>query len=230
MDTRQGDCLPKPLALLQLNKSKECEMSELAVLVGAMSDSKLAELKEEHKDNPSVVASIDEVLELRAKQAEQAQAKVEFERQIQKLVAKLPHPEDINNIFLHWGEVDVKDGEPIDFAIIGEGQVKLASDLTEDELAQNYPIEARTPSHKEYQWIVDVNHVTKVSGGGGNIPKRAISVYKRNGTQLELKGNFGSASKACEALGIVVGGDSAIRVLRREGYFTEAYEGTDLTS
>ena len=59
--------------------------------------------------------------------------------------------------------------------------------------------------------------------------KRAITVSKRNGNQLELVGHFRSANEVCDHLGVIVGKDSATRVLQREGLFTEPYEGTDYT-
>ena len=64
-------------------------------------------------------------------------------------------------------------------------------------------------------------------GGGPKASKRAITVFKREGTTLLPKGNFGSASKACEVLKLTIGGDSATRVLAREGYISEPYDGTD---
>lgn len=182
-------------------------------LILTMSDEDLATLKAKYSDNPSVTTLINGILEGRVKQAEQVKAKVDFERGITKLFAKLPHPEDVHNVFVRWGEVEVED---------------TTAEAEEVQVEGGEP-EMRYPTHTEYQWIVQVNKVTKVTSGSteAKSSKRAITIYKRNGLVLENKGNFGSASKACEALGLAIGGDSAMRVLARDGFITEPYEGTD---
>jgi len=209
-------------------------------LIKAMSDSDLMELKGKYVDNSSVVTLIDGILETRGKEAEAIKVKVDFERGIAKLLAKLPHPDDVHNIYVRWGEVDVADGELEEVVFDSKGVVipmtLLIEDMTPEQLDElgSYTYETRQPSHKEFQWIVEVNHATKVTGnsttGVTTASKRAITVYKRNGTQLELKGHYASASKACEALGLIIGGDSAIRVLARDNYITESYEGVDYSS
>ena len=183
--------------------------------IKAMSEADIREQLEKYKDNPSVVTLLEGVLEARVREVAEAKAKVDFEKGITKLFARLPHPEDVHNVYVRWGEVEVPTGEP-DEEVVIDGETQM-----------------RTPTRKEYQWIPQVNKSVTVSRGGGEVSKvskRAIIVMKRNGLALQPVGNFPSASKACEYLKIPLGGDSGNRVLAREGYITEAYEGTEYTS
>lgn len=199
-------------------------------LINAMSDEDLVGLKQKYPDNPSIVTLIDGILATRAKVAEQAKAMAKFTKSIAKTFASLPHPDDIHNIFIRWGEMDVADGEPEEVDVVvtpaktdGDGKI------TEPAVMGT---ELRTPTHKEYGWIVEVNHAVKATPSA-SVPKaskRAITVFKRNGTTLEPQGNFASGQAACDFLKIPVGTDDAKRVLLREGYIHEPYEGTDITS
>ena len=176
-------------------------------LINAMSTEDIEEMKGKYADNASVILLLDGILETRVKEKAQAKAKADFEKGIAKTFEKLPHPEDVHNVYVRWGEVEVATGPEEEVEVDGEKVM-------------------RTPTTKQYQWIVQVNHSVKLasgaSGKGGNgVSKRAIKVFKRNGTQLEDKGDYPSATKACEALGLIVGGDSATRVLARDGYITE---------
>jgi len=183
-------------------------------LINAMSNEDLQGLREKYADNESITTLIDGILQTRIKAQEQLEAKAKFEAGIHKLFAKLPHPEDVYNVYVRWGEVEVIDGEEVETEITNGDGTKTT--------------EMRAPKHKEFQWIVEVNHATQVKSSGTTTPttsKRAITVFKRNGTNLEDKGHFASATKACEALGLTIGGDSATRVLARDGYITEPYTG-----
>lgn len=187
-------------------------------LLNAMSDEDIVEMKAKYADNASVILLLEGILETRAKQAVEAKAKADFEKGITKLFGKLPHPEDVHNVYVRWGEVDIPTGEPEEVGVVnGDGGKST---------------EMRQPTTKEYQWIVQVNKSVVVQrGASGKVStsKRAIKVFKRNGTQLEDKGNYASATKACEALGLTIGGDSATRVLARDGYIVEPFTG-ELTS
>ena len=184
-------------------------------LLNAMSDEDIEKAKVQYADNASVILLLDGILETRAKVAVEAKAKADFERGITKLFSKLPHPEDVHNVYVRWGEVDVPAGEPEEVEVVNGDGTKTT--------------EMRQPSVKQYQWVVQVNKSVVVnrgeSGKANTTSKRAIKVFKRNGTQLEDKGNYGSATKACEALGLTIGGDSATRVLARDGYITEPFTG-----
>ena len=190
-------------------------MADQSELINAMSDEDIVEMKGKYADNASVILLLDGILESRAKQAVEAKAKADFEKGITKLFSKLPHPEDIHNVYVRWGEVEVPTGEPEEVEVVGNDGEKT--------------MEMRQPTTKQYQWIVSVNKSVSVasgaSGKGSNTGKRAVKVFKRNGTQLEDKGNYASATKACEALGLTIGGDSATRVLARDSYIVEPYTG-----
>lgn len=187
-------------------------------LIKAMSDEDLAGLKDKYSDNPSVVSLIEGILATKAKTAEQAKAMATFEKGIAKTFAKLPHPDNIHNVYARWAEVDVADGEP-----------ELVDVTQPDGVIVQ---ESRQPSHKEWGWVVEVNHAVRAVSPSDTpkASKRAITVFKRSGTQLEPQGNFTSASKACESLKILIGGDSATRVLARDGFITEPYNGTEFKS
>lgn len=185
-------------------------------LVKAMTNEELVTLKEKHPDNEAIIRLVDGILETRKHEEEQEKNKKAFEEKVAKL-AKLPEPpEGIYNIFMRYATVEVPDGEPEVIEVNGQP-------------------ETRQPTREEKQWVVEVNKAFKVQSGTGNnqttgTSKRAITVNRRNGNQLELVGHFASASKACEFLNIPTGGDSATRVLTREGYILDPYEGTDYTS
>lgn len=188
-------------------------------LIKAMSNDDLETMKGKYADNPSVVVLINGILEARAKQAEQDKAKKQFENGVNKLFAKLPHPEDIMNVYVRWAEVEVPSGEVVEVEVVQPDNTKV--------------MEMRQPMEKTQQWVVETNKGFQVRSGSGDkatTSKRAIKVFKRNGTQLEDKGNYASASKACGVLGLTIGGDSATRVLARDGYIVEPYGGTDYTS
>ena len=189
-------------------------------LINAMGNDDLEAMKVKYADNDSVVKLIDGILESRVREVAERKAEVDFERGIARTLTKLPHPEKVHNIYIRWGEVEVPTGEP-------EEEVEV---VAEDGTKST---EMRQPTRKEYQWIPQVNKSVVISRGGDGVTKvskRAITLYKRNGLALEDKGNFPSASKACEKLGLAIGGDSATRVLAREAYILEPYEGTEYTS
>ena len=188
-------------------------------LIKAMSNDDLETMKGKYADNASVVTLINGILGGRAKSAEQDKAKKQFESGVNKLFAKLPHPEDIMNIYVRWAEVEVPSGEAVEVEVVQPDNSKV--------------MEMRQPTEKTWQWVVETNkgfQVRSGSGGKATTSKRAIKVFKRNGTQLEDMGNYVSASKACGVLGLTIGGDSATRVLARDGYILEPYEGTDYTA
>jgi len=184
-------------------------------LIQAMSIAELGTFKEQYKDNESIITIIDGYLEVKVKQEAQEKAKADFTKVIAKMVNKLPHPEDIHNIHMRWAEVEVED-----------------TTAEAEEVEIDGVKELRYPKHTEHQWIVELNKGFTVGKASGQptASKRAITVHKRNGTQLEFVGNFPSASKACEHLNTPTGGDSATRVLSRDGYIADPYTGTDFTS
>lgn len=206
-------------------------------LINAMSDEDLAGMKTKYSDNPSVVTLIDGILETRNKALAQAKAKAKFEGGIAKLFVNLPHPEDTYNVYARWAEVEVEDTtkEALEEVEIVDAQAILDDDGKIVTEAVTHT-EARYPTVKVFKWVVETNKGLSTARGGTTTPttsKRAILVSKRdeaNPSQLVEVGKFTSASKACEKLGLTIGGDSATRVIQREGLFIEPYEGTDFTS
>ena len=179
--------------------------------------------RKDYKDNPKVIAYLDDMD--KAELEEQVRAKTEFEATLAREqaiadfeakilgLADLPKPPDtIHNIYLAWREVMLPVAIPE-----GTSEARIA------ELKAN-------PS-KVWKWVVEVNHADKAIKASGetaiNSGKRAITVYKRSGSQLESLGNFHSGSKACDYLNLDYAGNSAIRVLRDNSYIIEAYTGTD---
>jgi hypothetical protein len=186
-----------------------------------MSLDDLKKLQEQFPNNESLQTLVSNALSLREREAEQAAAKEKFTKEIDKLIAKLPHPEDVSNIYIRWAEVEEEDTT----------QDAQEVEITAEDGTKH--TEVRYPVVKGFKWVVSLNKAFTVSSSGNNQPqvsKRAISVYKFNGTTNDFVGNFTSASKACEHLNIPVNGDSASRVLEREGYIRQPYTGTEYTA
>lgn len=194
------------------------------LLVKAMSNEDLEALKVKYAGNQSMTTLIDGILEVRHKEEAQAKLVKDFEAKVSKL-AKLPQPpEGIHNIYLVWREVEEPQGEP----------ELLAEDVCKANGLEVGTI--RQATIKVWKWVVETNKgfqpvkaTNKDDGGEASATKRGITVYKRTGTTLEAKGNYRSASKACETFKLPLGGDSAMRVLARNGYITEPYLGSDFT-
>lgn len=193
-------------------------------LINAMSNEDLIALKAKYPDNQSVTTLIDGILATRKVEAEAKAIEEAFRGKVAKL-AKLPAPPtNIHNVYMAWKEVETPEGEPVEVDIPEANGVAAHK-------------ETRQPTTKAYQWVVEVNKgfqvgktTTTTSDGKATTSKRAITVNKRNGQTLQFVGNFPSASKACDFLKLQTGGDSATRVLTREGYILDAYTGTDYTT
>ena len=196
------------------------------VLLQAMSDKDIAEYLNKFKDNESVITLLNGILATRKAEAEAKKAEEEFTAKLLKL-AKLPAPPaNIHNVGLFWREVEVPQGEPEEVEVIKQIDGK-------DTKVK----ETRQPTTKVWQWVTETN-VSNTKLGKSNTgtdtttktSKRAITLNKRNGNVLNFVGNFKSGSAACEHLKLNTGGDSANRVLQREGYIIDPYNGTDFTS
>jgi len=214
-------------------------------VLNSLSDEQIEANLVKYAKMPSVVKLLEGIRE--ARKVEQAQAQIELETEIaqeeikarfasgiSKTFAKLPRPDGVYNVYARWAEVDVPDttqeAEEVEIVVVQAVIDKDGNIVTPPEIET----EKRYPTKKEYAWVVEVNHAVKASSGSGTATptasKRAKTVYKRNGTSLEPKGNFTNATKACEHLGLVIGGDSATRVLARDGYIVEDYYGTDFVA
>ena len=204
-------------------------------LIKAMSDTDLVELRDKYPDNESVKAVIDGVLAERANVAAQAKVAESFAKDIEKLAAKLAHPEAIHNVYMAWREVEVNDTTAAAIPV----EVIVTPAITDSNGAITTPaitaIEERYPLMKVFKWVVELNkgfQVGKaVASGTPQASKRAISVNKRNGQLLEFKGNYTSARKACDAEKAGnpswLTDDSGTRELLKNGYVIDAYTGTD---
>ena len=190
-------------------------------LIQAMSIAELETFKTTYKENDSIVKIIEGYIEVKTRQEAQEKAKADFAKAIGKLVDKLPHPDDVHNVYLRWAEVEVP--------IPNSELVELSEDVCK---ANGLEVGTkRQPTHKVYQWQVELNKGFTVgkSAATPTTSKRAITLHKRDGLSLTFIGNFPMASKACEHLKLLLGGDSATRVLQREGYIVDPYAGTDFT-
>ncbi len=188
----------------------------MEAMFDAMPTADIEKFKETYKDYPSVAETIDGYLEIRVRREAQEKAKADFAKKLGRLLTNLPHPEDIHNIYMRWAEVEepMPDSKPEEVEVAQADGSKV--------------VEIRQPMHKVNKWLVELNKgftVGRVATTTTN--KRAVTLHKRNGLNLEFVGNFTSASKACEYLKVPIGGDSATRVLNREGYILDAYAGTD---
>ena len=195
-------------------------------LIKAMSDEDLAGLKIKYANQPSLATLIDGILETRTKEAE-----------IAKTIA-LRDKVAIKATNAILGEPSIWQ---LDWRKLPENQSMSVTTVEVDDTSQpqveavlNGVSELRYPK-KLTRKVVIGTAITLVGKSPGqttktNGSKRAITVYKRNGTQLELIGHFASGQACCDHLKIPTGSDDAKRVLVREGYIHEPYEGTDYTT
>jgi len=187
-----------------------------------MSAAELEIAIEKYSDNPEAVAELQGEQARRSKEEEQALLALEFQSRLEELIQLPRPPEEIKNLFLSYQEVEVGEPEEVDVTKIGDdGKPFLAKELRRA---------------KVMQWVVAPNHIcylktksgtktttngTKAAGQG----KRTIHVWKREGGGEEAKlkdlGEFASGKNACDKAGLLVGGNSAIRVLRDSGYIVE---------
>jgi hypothetical protein len=178
------------------------------------SNESLMALREQNKDSESVVTLVDSILKAREVEELANIGKLEFVASVADLINLPAPPQGVYNLFLAWQEVEIPVGEPEEVEV-SDGKNKKH-------------METRQATEKVMQWVITTNHACKVgktTSGEKAAPKRSITVYKREGLNLEPVGNFDNGKNACEHLNLTVGGDSALRVLAREGYIVEPYNG-----
>jgi hypothetical protein len=184
------------------------------VFISVMTDKDLLDYKAKYSTNPILVKLVDDTLAERKLALETKRVEEKFTSKLLTL-AKLPAPpESIHNVYLAWKQVEVPQEIPD-----GASEAKIA--------------ELKATPIKTWQWVTEVNKgftSGKSTDGSKQVSKRAITVNKRDGQTLKFVGNFQSGSKACEHLKLSTNGDSAMRVLSREGYIVDAYNGTDYTA
>ena len=192
-----------------------------AILLDLFSDEELAAKREANKDRPEVVAAIDAKLEAKAVAQAKAIAMEEFMALIPTL--ELPDaPEGVLNIYRAWGKVK----RHLNKAERKELQT-LHPDLTDQDL-DNRLVE--TDQWGWGDWVINKAMTQgKVGSGAREVSTRklAISVLKRDGTNLTPIGNFQTSKAACDYLDLTTGKDSARRVLEAHHFVIDTYEGAD---
>ncbi len=204
-------------------------MENIASLMSNLTDDQVAEYQSA-KYPPSVQSWAKQEAEARvarraqAQEALASQVATEVAREARKgAIAKIAKgldkvwTDDLTNVLITREDVEDKEhSEEVEVNGIKETRYPKVKMLV-----------IRTNIH----WS-EVKPAKTPSTNNGTTTKRAITVSKRSaadGSQLELVGHFRSANEACTHLKIDTGKDSATRVLQRDGYFTEAYDGTDYT-
>ena len=203
-----------------------------------MSTKELETFKLTYKDNPSVVAIVDVALIQRKAEEVAAAVKAKFADGIAKLVGKLPHPEDVYNIYMAWREVEEQDTtKPASEVTITDSSPILDKDGKITTPAVSH-VEKRHPSIRVSKWVVELNKGFSVQKSSGTTTtpgtsKRAILVSKRNvanPNNLEIVGNYRTGAEACQHLHIEPGQGSANLALTKAGYFLEPmHEGASFT-
>ena len=184
----------------------------------------LMELKAKYPDNESIAKLVDGIVEARLKELAEIEVKETFTASLETYFNNpdnpLIAPEGIYNVYARLAEVEVE--KVTGQETVGKGKAKKVIDIIEKVKEKRWVIEANK--------AISITHKQASTSGKAKASKRAIQVFKANGTNLESQGKFSSGNKACEHLGLNVGGDSATRVLSRLGYIVQPYDGEDLTA
>lgn len=201
--------------------------NEFEALAEGMTKDEIVDLKAkaETRGNTGLVQVLDNLLNQREAKDKAEAVKAKFESGLPKFVDKLPEPPpEVHNIFLAFREVETED----------TSQPQVEVELVNPETHEKYT-EMRYPKVKTQKWIAEVNKATTIQSGSGKgksetkTAKRGITVYKREGMNLQTIGNFKNGETALRFVNLQSGGDSANRVLQRNGYLIEPYEGIDFT-
>jgi len=204
-------------------------------LIKAMSVEELEKFKAGYMENESIQRIVDGYITIKQAEVVQARAMEDFGKAIGKVADKLVHPEGIYNVYLAWMEVEAEDtSQPaIEVEVIIEQAVVDGEGTIITPAVKG--MESRHPMVKVWKWAVELNKGFSVQKSGSatstSSSKRAITVKLIHSDKApELIGNFRSAKEACVHLNLIVGTDSAMRVLtNRNPYMVVAYEGTDFT-
>ncbi len=203
-------------------------------IISVMTDEELSELKAKHTGNEKISTLINSILEARLAEAIEAEKVTQFTDKVNTLFGDLPKPESVNNFIVKYRTVTVYDESQPEVEVtitddppVLDGQGKVVKKAVTHK-------EMRHPSSEVDMWVAEPNHACNLSREAGTpqARKRGITVSKRESptsASLVLVGHFPSGAKACEYLHLVTAGDSAIRVIRKENYFIEDYDGTDYT-
>jgi len=193
-------------------------------LLDGMSIAELKKFRKQWESNESVVKIVDGYIEIRLVEETNELARQEFIKQIDGLVANLPHPSDVANVYMAWREVEVADttqeAEVVD-VVDTVAEVDGEGNITTPAVTHQEP---RYPTTKVNQWVVELNKgfaVSKANGGATpSTSKRTINIFKHNPNGAdESLGEFANYQAFATSKGITVGTDSARRAVEREGYY-----------
>ena len=225
-------------------------------LIQAMSISELRKFRNQYKDNASVCKIVDGYIEIKVKEEAREAIRLQYMEAValhlanfpklsrdldlsewdykalyQRYMDFFPHVPSVNNLYSGWREVEVEDTtqEPEVVEIVDE--IEVVDDKGHITTPAVTHTEPRYPTTKVSQWVVELNKGFAVAkSGGGNakpgLNKQAITIWKRSGTELQEVGKYRSGAEGCRTLGILCVGDNPIRVLGREGYLVERFDGT----
>lgn len=204
-------------------------------LIAVMTNKELKALAVKHTGNTKITELVNGILEARLAEAIEAEALKAFEAKVDEILVSLPHPTSVTNILMRWAKVDIEDtSKEKEEVTIVDTQAVLDKDGKITTPAVTHT-EMRHPTIEAFKYVSSVNHACGTRGSGTGTPqakKRGITVSRRESptsANLVLVGHFPSGAKACEYLKLDTAGDSAIRVIRKENYFIEDYDGTDYT-
>ena len=200
------------------------QVAQTNPLIEAMPNEELEAYKAKFPDNESLVKLIDGILEARESQAKQAELQQAFMSSLSDMALPEP-PNGVYNVYRAYGKVS----RPLNKKE-REDYLKTHPEASKEELDAK---RIETDDWAWGDWVINKAFVPqgkiRETSRGLVITKRAIVVKKVEGDSLVLVGNFRSGSEACQYLKLDTGGDSAMRVLQRFGYHTQAYDGNDFT-
>lgn len=193
-------------------------------LLDVMSVDELVQFKAAYPNNESLAKIVDGYIEVKRAEEARVEAKAKFETGIAKMVAKLPHPDDIYNVYLRWAEVEEAVGEP-EVVEVPLMNTETGRQVVGEEGKLMTTTEMRQPTTKVWKWVVETNKAFPVvgkatSGGSGNgSPKRAITVKRLEpDNTVTVLGTFDSGADFCRTHGIDYTNNSPIRALKSAGY------------
>jgi len=188
-----------------------------------LSNEQLDEVIAKNPDNDSLKVQVAGIKEARAYLAKQEEIEATFMIALSELSLPEP-PSGVYNVYRAFGKVF----RPLN-------KKERESYLTNHPEATKEELDAKQVETDQWawgDWVINKASAPQGKVSGGSKPtmtKRAIIVKKVEGDSLVLVGNFRTGSEACTYLKLDTGGDSAMRVLQRFGYHTQAYDGQDFT-
>ena len=204
-----------------------------------MSIPELEQFKAQYKDNESIIKIVDGYIIIKNQEVVEAKLVEDFNKVVDKFSGKLPNPPSgIHNLYFGWAEVEVDDTSKASEDVTIVDSIPEVNDDGAIVTEAVSHTEKRYPQMKSWAWIAETNKGFNASKGSTTrtitTSKRAFTLYKREGLNNTPVGNFRKYSEACRHLSLACAGslggtDSGERVLTRNGYVYDAYEGVDFT-